>query len=150
MSRPASPILILLVWVGSAFGQLNSAELRARFGAPLDRETFHVGDGFDLIVDYSPGMAVCKMQVPSLMPSNEKVVNLVEQSRRMYQFLMKLIPETMRGKELGRRITATGINALVSIDYENMIITEPRRTGEDYGTIAITVRFKDSNCNPQP
>ena len=149
MSRPSSLILIFLTCVSSAFGQLNSAELRARFGAPLDRETFHVADGFDLVVDYGPGMAVCKLEVPSLMPSNERVVNLVEQSRRMYEFLMKLIPEMMRGKEMGRRLTASGINALVSIEYENMIITEPRRTGEEYGTTTITVRFKDSNCNPQ-
>lgn len=55
--------------------QLSSSDLRAKFGQPLHRETFHMPQGFDLVVDYAPDSQVCKLEVPALMPSNEKVQN---------------------------------------------------------------------------
>ena len=138
--------LLFLFTVACAFAQLNSAELRAKFGAPVDRETFRVPPGFDLVVDYGIGATVCRIEVPSLMPSDERVQNLEVMSRRMYDFLAKLIPETMRGKELGRRAMMDGINILLVTDYENMTITEPRRGSEPFETTTITVRFKNPSC----
>ena len=144
------PKLVLMFFALTlyTFAQLNSADLRAKFGAPIERETFRVPQGFDLVVDYGSGMTVCQLQVPSQMPSDEKVRNLVTLNQRMYDFLTGLIPETMRGKELRRAVMISGINELLMINYENMTIAEPRRTGEQFGTGTITVRFKDPGCGP--
>jgi hypothetical protein len=38
-----------------ALAQLDSYTLRAKFGAPLNRETFHLPEGFDLTVDLRGG-----------------------------------------------------------------------------------------------
>ena len=139
--------LLFAAAVSCAFAQLNSAELRTRFGPPIDRETFHVPQGFDMVVDYGPGMTVCKIEVPSLMPTDAKVQNSVEMSRHMYEFLASLIPQSIRGREMGVRVTGAGLNALFKSDYEKMTITELRRIGEAFGTTTITVHFKDPNCD---
>ena len=56
-----------------ALAQLDSATLRAKFGAPLNRETFHMPQGFDLTVDYGAGNQVCKLAVPAEMPPQPDV-----------------------------------------------------------------------------
>jgi hypothetical protein len=62
-------LLCFLALALPASAQLDSAQLRVKFGAPLDRETFHIPAGFDLVVDYGVGHQVCKLQVPALMPT---------------------------------------------------------------------------------
>ena len=49
----------VLVLTLPAFAQIDSAQLRDKFGAPLSRETFRVPLGFDLVVDYGAGNQVC-------------------------------------------------------------------------------------------
>ena len=86
----------------SAVAQLDSAALHAKFGMPLNRETFHMSAGFDLVVDYGANSQVCKLQVPALMPSTERVANGTVMKQRMYHFLSELVPDSIRGKELTR------------------------------------------------
>src|ERR1700730_13178114 len=66
--------------------QLDSSALRSKYGPPLNRETFHMPAGFDLIVDYDAANQVCKLEVPALMPTTEKVSSADEMKRRMYDF----------------------------------------------------------------
>lgn len=56
-----------------ALAQLDSAGLRAKFGMPLNRETFHMPAGFDLLVDYGANGQACTLQVPALMPTTEGI-----------------------------------------------------------------------------
>ncbi len=51
-----------------ALAQLDSASLRAKFGVPLNRETFHMPQRFNLTVDYGAANQVCKLEVPAEMP----------------------------------------------------------------------------------
>jgi hypothetical protein len=44
-----------------ALAQLDSVALRAKFGAPLTRETYHLPQEFDLTVDYNTENQVCKL-----------------------------------------------------------------------------------------
>ena len=67
-------LICVLIWALPAVAQLDSPALRAKFGAPLNRETFHLPAGFDLVVDYGPDLQVCKLEVPSLMPTDENPV----------------------------------------------------------------------------
>jgi hypothetical protein len=41
-------------FAASLFGQIDSNQLRARYGAPLARETFTVSPNFQIIADYGP------------------------------------------------------------------------------------------------
>ena len=71
--RPGLLALCCLAVVLPAPAQLDSSALRAKFGAPLNRETFHMPAGFDLTVDYGAGGQVCRMEVPALMPTSETI-----------------------------------------------------------------------------
>ncbi len=80
--------------------------------------------GFDLIVDYDAAYQVCKLEVPALMPSHEKVSNSDEMKRRMYDFLADLVPAAIRGKELRRGAFMSGLSSMSSIEYEHITIHE--------------------------
>jgi hypothetical protein len=146
MLRISRLALLSFAGLGCAMAQLSSSGLRAKFGPPVDRETFHVPPGFDVVVDYAPGMSVCQVQVPSLMPSDEKVRNPEEMSRRMHEFLADLIPASIRGKEVNGYVMVNGVSYLSYVEYENVTISEPHPDGERFGASTITVRFKRPNC----
>jgi hypothetical protein len=129
-----------------AAAQLNSSDLRAKFGPPFHRETFHVPQGFDLVVDYAPDSQVCKLVVPALMPSNEKVQNSEVMKQRMYEFLAALVPPSMRGKELSRRTMSMGAFSISSVEYEQVTISETRHAGQPFGNDTITVNFRNASC----
>jgi len=128
-----------------AMAQLDSFALRARFGPPLNRETFHMPAGFDLVVDYGPTNEACRLQVPALMPTNEKVSNTVDMKKRMYDFLAELVPAQMRGLELLRMSQSMGAVSIESIEYEFVTVVETRNANHPFGD-TITVTFKNGNC----
>ena len=126
MRSKLSRLLCFLALALPASAQLDSAQLRVKFGAPLSREIFRVPPGFDLVVDYGVGHQVCKLQVPALMPTDAKVQNTDEIRQRMYAFLAELVPDSMRGKETGRSQIIHGPFYTVStVMYEQVTITEP-------------------------
>jgi hypothetical protein len=127
-----------------AVAQLDSSALRAKFGPPLNRETFHMPEGFDLVVDYDAANQACKMEVPALMPTNAKVGNSQEMKKRMYDFLADLVPAAMRGKELGTLIEGVGMISFSSTEYEHITIIEVQHAVNN----TITVTFK--NCETRP
>ena len=142
-----APLLVLcLSFALSAAAQLDSAALHAKFGTPLNRETFHMPAGFDLVVDYGANSHVCKLQVPALMPSTEKIVaNGTVMKQRMYDFLSELVPDSIRGKELSRGTIFFGSNSRIFIEYENVMVME-----SDFGPFnhdnTITITFKRDDC----
>ena len=120
--------------------QLNSSALRSKYGPPLNRETFHMPAGFDLIADYDAANQVCKLKVPALMPTNEQVSNAAAMKRRMYDFLADLVPAAMRGKELNRGAFMSGLISWSSVEYEHVTIIEAQ-VGDPFGrdnTITVT------------
>jgi hypothetical protein len=125
---------------------LDSAALHTKYGAPLDRETFHMPAGFDLVVDYGPGGQVCKLQVPALMPTTEQVSNIDVMNRRMYDFLSELVPDSMRGKEIRRMVSAMGLLSIQSTEYEHVTISQ-LHTGQPFDRDnVITVTFTNQSC----
>ena len=60
MRSKLNRLLCFLALMLPASAQLDSAQLRVKVGAALDRETFHIPPGFDLVVDYEVGHQVCK------------------------------------------------------------------------------------------
>jgi hypothetical protein len=138
--------LAVLVFALPAFAQLDSASFRAQFGTPLSRETFHSPLGFDIVVDYGGANQICRIQVPALMPTKETVSNADDMNHRMYDFLAKLIPEPVRGKELIQFAEIHGIVSVHSTEYEHITVSELKTFDDPFRERHITVTFKDSNC----
>ena len=130
-----------------AAAQLDSPALRARFGVPLNRETFRIPDGFDLVVDYGASQQVCKLQVPALMPATGNPANLSVMNARMYAFLAELVPDSIRGKETGRFVTNSGTISFKAIEYEHVTIGELYTNNRNTDTITLT--FKSEGCPRQ-
>jgi len=141
---------LLAIFVGfalSAFGQIDgaafAADLRAKYGPPLARETFAGRPGIEMIVDYAANGHVCTIQLPPIGPGPEPGVKT---TRAVDDFLLELVPPAMRGKELGRLATFMGAPSVSVVEYENVTIAEAlqgqRRTG-------VTVVFKKEKCRDQ-
>ena len=129
-----------------AVAQLDSTALRMKYGTPLNRETFHMPAGFDLIVDYGASNQVCRLRVPALMPTTAPVSNAAAMKQRMYEFLGELVPDSMRGKELGRMASMMGAVSIVSIEYEQVTVSE-LQVGQPFSNDnTITVTFKSGTC----
>ena len=103
--------------------------------------------GFDLIVDYGANGEVCKLQVPALMPTTEQVANATVMKQRMYDFLSQLVPDSIRGKELRRMMEQMGINSIIFIEYETVVINELEMGGDPFNHANnITITFKRDDC----
>jgi hypothetical protein len=131
MSRFA---LCCLLFALPAAAQLDSYTLRSKFGAPLNRETYKMPQGFNLVVDYGAGNQVCKLEMPA------------DPKQEMQDFLLDLVPAAMRGKELNRTYWSMGGFAVSGILYEHLMISETHVAGQPGRGETITVRFKDEDC----
>lgn len=131
-----------------AFAQLDSSALRAKYGSPLNRETFHMPAGFDLVVDYGSAQQVCKLEVPALMPTDEKVANADEMKQRMYDFLASLVPAAMRGKEIRKSAMMMGTISVMVSEYEHVTFSELQQADQPFANNTITVAFHDGACQP--
>jgi hypothetical protein len=122
-----APVLIgFLAFVHSAAAQLDSGALRAKYGQPLNRETFHMPAGFDMVVDYGASYQVCRIEVPALMPSTEKVQNSEVMKLRMYNFLAEVVPASMRGTERQSFLTQNGTMSVLSTEYDFVSVSGMR------------------------
>jgi len=139
-------LLFLLTLALPASAQLDSGQLRVKFGPPLSREIFRVPPGFDLTVDYGAGNQVCALEVPALMPTDAKVRNTDDMRQKMNAFLAELVPGWMRGTELLRSMTTSGAFSTVQfVEYEHVTLMETYAGSHD----TITLKFKSTPC-PQP
>jgi hypothetical protein len=151
MSSKRRSGMLAICCLGFAFpavAQLDSSALRAKYGTPLNREPFHTPAGFDLVVDYGAANQVCKLQVPALMPTNESISNAAEMKKRMYEFLGDLVPDSVRGNELGRGTIMMGAVSISSVEYEHVRISELQSANQPFDKNTITVSFK--NCETPP
>jgi hypothetical protein len=133
-----------------ALAQLDSGALRAKYGQPANRETFHMAAGFDMVVDYGTGYQVCKIEVPAIMPSNENVQNLTVMKQRMYAFLLEVVPPAMRGTEHQTMMMASGIISLLTTEYDLITVSELQLHGQPADKNTITLTFKRPDCQKRP
>jgi hypothetical protein len=130
-----------------ALAQLDSSALRTKYGTPLKRETFQMAAGFELVVDYGTNNQVCRLQVPALMPTTERVANSELMKQRMYDFLGELVPGSMRGKEVRRMASVMGIVSVSWIEYEHVTISEMQRGQPFDRDNTITLTFTNDSCH---
>ena len=148
MRSKRNRLLCFLALALPASAQLASAQLRVKFGAPLNRETFHVPPGFDLVVDYEASHQVCTVQVPAVMPTDGQIQNGAEMKQKMYAFLADLVPDAMRGKESRRSVLVSGAFSRSFVEYEHVTISEAEYANQPFDSIyhTITVRFHNAGC----
>jgi hypothetical protein len=145
MGSKLNCLFCVLLLALPASAQLDTAQLRVKFGAPLSREIFRVPPGFDLVVDYGAGNQVCQLQVPALMPTDAKIQNTYVMKQKMHAFLAELVPDSMRGKALQRMFSQSGAFSGVGADeYEHVTVVETFSGTND----TVTVQFKDAGCRP--
>ena len=66
MKTVALGFVVVMLAASSASG-IDANALRSKYGVPLDRETFTVRPGIEMVVDYGPSKQVCRIQLPSGM-----------------------------------------------------------------------------------
>jgi hypothetical protein len=134
-----------------AFPQLDSFAVRAKLGVPLNRETFHLPQGFTLIADYGSASQLCRVEVPALMPAKATAVsNTDDMNRKMHEFLLDLIPLSQRGKELRRSAMISGIVSVTVTEYEKLDVSELNVGDPMSRDWRITIVFKDDRCEKPP
>jgi hypothetical protein len=134
-------VLVFLGFASTLFGQIDTSQLRAKFGPPQYREIFTVAQGFQVIVDYGADREVCRMELPALAPSWERPG--VNDQKTVDDLLLQLVPPSMRGKNLRTMVFTSGPNFLETTEYEHVSISEP---GNASGRTGVIVQFKRDDC----
>jgi hypothetical protein len=134
---PRIPVLVCIAFTATLFGQIDSYQLRAKYGPPLARETFTISPDFHVIVDYGPDQQVCRLELPASVPSIT--------GQRVDEILLELVPMSMRGTNLGTMWEFMGRASVKITEYEDVFISEPHdhrgmRTG-------VTLVFKREECH---
>jgi hypothetical protein len=147
MMKVAIGFIVCLGSASSAFGQIDTFNLRTKYGAPLDRETFAVRPGIEMVVDYGPGRQVCRIQLPSGKQIVGTVPPGVVTKQQVDEVLEEVVPPAIRGKEVNRMMSGSGRISFSFTEYEHVTIGEPQQEGS--GGTGITVTFKDPACQKQ-
>ncbi len=67
--------------------------------------------------------------------------------QQMQDFLAELVPNSMRGKELGRLISSAGAVSESVIQYEHVTMSETRYANGPAQREMITVMFTNDDCH---
>jgi len=125
-------------------GAKFAADVRAKYGTPLSRQTFMIPAG-EMVVDYATNGNICRIQLPPMGPEDRQPG--VSSTKAVDDFVLKLVPLTLRGKELRRMAQFTGLHSVSTIDYENVVIADWLLGRE---RIEVTVTFTAEKCQDQP
>ncbi len=145
--RAAVRLAICLGCASSAFGQMDAFSLRSRYGPPLERETFTVRPGTEMIVDYGPNKQVCRIQLPSGIQYGGIVPDNAITKQRIDEVLNEVVPPSIRGLELGHGPDGIWSSLTITFTlYERLSISEALKEGVGIG---ITVSLTDPSCAKQ-
>jgi hypothetical protein len=132
------PVMFCLIFAAALFGQIDSYQLRAKYGQPLDRETFILSPGFQIIVDYGPDRQACRLELPASSPSGTE--------QQVDDVLLELVPMSVRGKELGSGLISMSRASIKFTDYEHISIGEPQDPDHPGRRTGVRVTFKRDEC----
>jgi hypothetical protein len=134
----------LFTFAFSAFAQFDAGgfatDLRAKYGPPLVREVFAIPAG-EMAVDYATSGHVCRINLPGIGP--EEGHSGVSSPKGIDDFLLKLLPLTMRGKKLRQMVIQSGVVSVGSTEYENVTISA---ASNGQGPTGVTVIFTNEKC----
>jgi len=122
----------LLIAASSAFAQLDSFTLHSKYGTPIDRETFTVRRGIEMVVDYGLSKQVCRIQLPSGTQYGGTIPDGVVTKKRIEEVLDEVVPISLRGKEVNKMVQIMGLPSVSMTIYEYVTISESKNG--DIGT----------------
>ena len=122
-------------------GPAFAAGLRSKFGPPLLRETFTARPGIEMVVDYAANGNVCRLQLPPIAPLSRDPH--VSSPQAIDEFVLELIPASLRGKELGQSVFTSGPNSVSFTNYENVTVAIGLHGFDRTG---VTVTFVKEQC----
>lgn len=141
--------LTLFVVCCTAFGQMDTSTLRAKYGEPIARETFQVRPNIEAVVNYGTGHQVCKIDLP---PGS--YVNIVGEipphfatKKQVDEVIDELVPPAMRGKAGPHMMAASGRISMSICEYENITIFEPQDPDHSGRRTSVTITFKRPDCH---
>jgi hypothetical protein len=146
MTNVAISSALFIVVASSAFGQVDAFTLHSKYGTPLDRETFTVRPGVEMVVDYGPSKQVCRIQLPSGIQYGGNIPADAVTKEKIDAVLNEVVPPSIRGKELNRVVMTAGVPTYSVTEYEHVSIGELQVDSTGQG---ITVTFKDASCPKQ-
>ncbi len=139
----------LIGFAVSAFGQIDGAkfasDLRMKFGPALARQTFTVRPGIEMIVDFAANGHVCRIQLPPVAPESRRPA--VSSPQAIDEFVSELVPLSIRGSELRRWASISGLNSVSMVEYGNITIAEASQGQTRTG---VTVTFTGEACQDRP
>ena len=135
--------LTLFVVCCTAFGQMDTTTLRAKYGEPLARETFQVRPNIEAVVNYGTGHQVCKIDLP---PGSYVNPPHGASNHDVDQIIDELVPLSARGKEMGGGVLHLSRASVRLTEYEHMTISEPQDPDRPGQRTSVTVTFKRPDC----
>jgi hypothetical protein len=129
-----------------ALAQLDAYKLEEKYGPPMERETFTVRPGIEMVVDYGLSKQVCRIQLPSGTQYGGTIQEGAVTKQRIEEVLDEVVPASMRGKEINKGTFMSGLLSVSMTIYEHLTISESNNGQRGTG---ITVTFNDSGC-PKP
>jgi hypothetical protein len=141
--------MCIAMFVGSslpAFAQLDAYKMQGKYGPPIERETFTVQPGIEMVVDYGLSKQVCRIQLPSGTQYDGTVPDGAVTKKRIEEVLEEVVTASMRGKEISKGTFMSGLLSVSMTIYEHVTISESNNS--EIGT-GITVTFSHSGC-PKP
>lgn len=133
------PVLVCIAFTAALFGQIDSYQLRAKYGPPLARETFTISRDLQVIVDYGPDQEVCRLELPASVPSIT--------GQRVDDILLELVPMSIRGKNLGTMFVFMGRPSVKITEYEYVTISEPQDPDHPGLRTGVNLIFKREECS---
>ncbi len=135
--------LTLFVVCCSAFGQMDTSTLRAKYGEPIARETFQVRANIQAVVNYGTGHQVCKIDLPPGSYVNRPNFATKQQ---VDEVIDELVPPSVRGKEINQGVMSASRIAVSLSEYENVTISEPLDPDHPGRRTGVTITFNRTDC----
>ena len=136
--------LTLFVVCCTAFGQMDTSTLRAKYGEPLPRETFQVRPNIEAVVNYGTGHQICKIDLP---PGSYVNPPHGASNHDVDQVIDELAPPSARGKEIGVGVLSLSRASLRLMRYEHVDISEPQDPDHPGRRTSVTITFKRPDCH---
>ena len=141
--------LTLFVVCCTAFGQMDTSTLRAKYGEPIARETFQVRPNIEAVMNYGTGHQVCKIELPpgSYMNIVGEILPHFATKQQVDEVIDELIPPSVRGKEIGSSLASAGRLSERFTEYEHIKLHEPQDPDHPGRRTSVTITFNRPDCH---
>ena|ERR1019366_6908734 len=141
--------LTLFVVCCTAFGQMDTSTLRAKYGEPIARETFQVRPNIEAVMNYGTGHQVCKIELPpgSYMNIVGEIPPHFATKQQVDEVIDELIPPSVRGKEIGSSLASAGRLSERFTEYEHIKLPEPQDPDHPGRRTSVTITFNRPDCH---